>query len=142
LLFTTSPQFRFYIPFLMILSLFFIAEFITSEKIAKSLLVVSMIVIMIPLLFTIPNLQTSTFSTSYLIEPHENSQFQTEYKTLDIGNTQINSPTNIDFFWGTGNTKLPALNEQQFDYFKTHFNVIPLQRTEELKDGFYLKTLD
>ncbi|PWK19801.1 LIC_10190 family membrane protein [Xanthomarina spongicola] len=142
ILFITSPQFRFYVPFLLILSLFLIAEFIKSEKIVKSILVVSTILITIPLFFTIPNLKTSTFLTSYLIEPHENSQFKTEYKTLNLENTQINTPTNIEFFWGTGNTKLPALNKQQLDYFKTHFKVMPQQRTENLKDGFYLKEID
>ena len=142
ILFVTSPQFRFYVPFIMILSLFLIAEFIKSEKLVRSLIIVFTIVIMIPLFFAIPNFKTSTFSTSYLVEPHGNSQFDEDYKTIDLGNTQINTPTNIEFFWGTGNTKLPALNKQQLDYFKAHFKVIPQQRTEELKDGFYFKELD
>ncbi|PWI29628.1 hypothetical protein DI383_10420 [Flavobacteriaceae bacterium LYZ1037] len=142
ILFITSPQFRFYMPFVFILSLFIIAEIITSEKITKSILVISTIVILFPLLFVIPNIKTSTFLASYLVEPHRNSQFESKYKTLKIGNTKINTPSNIDFFWGTGNTKIPALNEQQFEYFKTHFKVIPQQRTENLKDGFYFKSLD
>jgi uncharacterized protein YydD (DUF2326 family) len=94
------------------------------------------------LFFTIPNVQTSTFSISYLIDPHGNSQFEADYQTIDLGNTQINTPTEIDFFWGTGNTKLPALNKQQLEYFQEQFKVIPQQRTEYLKDGFYYKTVD
>ncbi|TYA59079.1 LIC_10190 family membrane protein [Formosa maritima] len=142
ILFATSPQFRFYIPFVIILSLFLLSEIIKSEKITKGILVLSTIVIIVPLFFTIPNIQTSTFSTNYVIEPHENSQYKTEYKVLELGNTKFNTPTNIYFFWGTGNTKLPALNEQQLNYFKTHFKVIPQQRTENLEDGFYFKKLD
>jgi len=142
LLFTTSPQYRFYIPFLMILSLFLIAEFITSKKLTKGFMAISTLIIMVPLFFAIPNNKTSTFSLSYLVEPHGNSQFNEDYQTINLENTQINTPSNIDFFWGTGNTKLPALNKQQFEYFKTHFNVIPQQRTEELKDGFYFKAID
>jgi len=142
LLFTTSPQYRFYIPFLMILSLFLIAEFITSKKLTKGFMAISTLIIMVPLFFAIPNNKTSTFSLSYLVEPHGNSQFNEDYQTINLENTQINTPSNIDFFWGTGNTKLPALNKQQLEYFKTHFNVIPQQRTEELKDGFYFKAID
>jgi hypothetical protein len=142
ILFVTSPQFRFYIPFLMILSLFLIAEIIKTEKRVKRLLMVSILAISIPLFFTIPNVQTSTFSISYLIDPHGNSQFEADYQTIDLGNTQINTPTEIDFFWGTGNTKLPALNKQQLEYFQEQFKVIPQQRTEYLKDGFYYKTVD
>ncbi|WP_417858719.1 hypothetical protein, partial [Xanthomarina gelatinilytica] len=84
--------------------------------------------------------KTSTFSTSYLIEPHGNSRFAKDYQTINLGNTHINTPKNINFFWGTGNTPLPALNAQQLEYFKTNFKVIPQQRTEDLKDGFYFKT--
>lgn len=142
ILFITSPQFRFYMPFVFILSLFLIAEIIKSDKIIKPLLVASIMAIIIPLFFVIPSMKTSTFSMSYLIEPHENSQYKTQYKLLEIDNTQINTPTNIDFFWGTGNTPLPALKEQQLEYFKTHFKVIPQQRTDKLEDGFYLKSLD
>ncbi|GGG45898.1 LIC_10190 family membrane protein [Bizionia arctica] len=142
ILFVTSPQFRFYVPFVIILSLFLIAEVIKSEKVIKSLLAVSILAILIPLFFAIPKVQTNRFETGYMIEPHGNSQFETDYQTIEVGNTQINYPTNIDFFWGTGNTKLPALNKQQLDYFKTYFKVIPQQRTENLKDGFYFKSLD
>ena len=56
-------------------------------------------------------------------------------------NTIINVPTTIDFFWGTGDLELPALNKEQLEYFKTYFNIIPQQRTENLKDGFYSKVL-
>jgi hypothetical protein len=142
ILFVTSPQFRFYMPFVFILSLFLIAEIIKTEKKVKRILTVSFLAILVPLFFTIPKVQTSTFSTSYLIEPHGNCQFESEYQTIDLGNTHINAPTEIDFFWGTGNTKLPALNKQQLEYFKEYFNVIPQQRTKNLKDGFYFKSLD
>ena len=142
LLFTTSPQFRFYIPFLMILSLFLIAEIITSEKLTKGFIAISTLIIIVPLFFEIPNFKASSFLFSYLVEPHGNSQFDEGYQTIILENTQINTPNNIEFFWGTGNTKLPALNKQQLDYFKAHFKVIPQQRTEELKDGFYFKELD
>jgi hypothetical protein len=142
ILFITSPQFRFYMPFVFILSLFLMAEIIKSEKRVKRFLTVSIMAISIPLFFIITNVQTSRFSTSYLIKPHGNSQFKLEYQTKDLGNIQINTPTNIDFFWGTGNTPLPALNQQQLDYFKAHFKVIPEQRSKKLEDGFYFKQLD
>lgn len=139
-LFITSPQFRFYMPFVFILSLLLISKIITSESLAKRFLVLGVLAVLVPLIFNIPNLKTSTFSTSYLIEPHGNSRFAKDYQTINLGNTHINTPKNINFFWGTGNTPLPALNAQQLEYFKTNFKVIPQQRTEDLKDGFYFKT--
>ena len=83
-----------------------------------------------------------TFSSNQLIKPHENSRYTTDYEILQLENTSINTPDNIDFFWDPGDIQLPALNKQQLDYFKTYFKVIPQQRTENLKDGFYSKELE
>ena len=113
-------------------------------------MMVSLLITAIPLFYPIKlsqltkndfHLDLSHFSTAYLIKPHKNSQYSNQSETLQLENTIINSPLNIDFFWGTGDVKLPALNKEQKEYFKTYFNIIPQQRTEFLKDGFYSKVL-
>jgi hypothetical protein len=77
-----------------------------------------------------------------VIKPHRNSQFEAGYEVLNIESISINAPTAIDFFWGTGDLPLPSVNKQQLEYFKTYFNIIPQQRTEDVKDGFYSKALE
>ena len=84
----------------------------------------------------------SHFSTANLITPYRNSQFSHKSEPLQLENTIINTPTHIDFFWGTGDVELPALNKEQLEYFRMYFHIIPQQRTKDLKDGFYSKVLE
>jgi hypothetical protein len=136
--------------FLAFLSLWATALFIKQKKIIYIGMVLSLVITAIPLFYSIKlsqltnndfHLDLSHFSTDFLITPHKNSQYSKQSEAIQIENTIINSPTNIDFFWGTGDIDLPALNKEQLEYFKTYFKIIPQQRTENLKDGFYSKTL-
>ena len=79
----------------------------------------------------------SQFSLNYVVHPFKNSRYPEEYKTIQLEKTTINTPSQVDFFWGTGNIPIPAVNKEQLDYFNTYFNVIPQQQTENLKDGFH-----
>lgn len=110
----------------------------------KSLLIMTVIAcagfIFIPI--KVGQIETHSFAFKNFIVPHSNSQYPLVYKTETIQDSQIHIPTNIDSFWETGNTPLPAVNEQQLNYFKTYFNVIPQQRSTNLKDGFILKTIE
>jgi hypothetical protein len=150
-LFLTSPQYRFFFPFILCFSLLIASNVLMHKKSIQVVIVLSVILAAIPLFFKINNQQitnnkqlavSSTFSSEYLITPYKNSKYSEEYETLPLQNTSIHTPNNVDFFWGTGNIPLPALNQEQFDFFKTHFKVIPQQRTKDLKDGFYGKKLD
>lgn len=113
-------------------------------------MIISLLITALPLFYPIKlsqltnndfHLDLSHFSTTYLIKPHKNSQYSKVSKPLQFESTIINTPTNIDFFWGTGDVDLPALKKEQLEYFKTYYHIIPQQRTENLKDGFYSKTL-
>jgi hypothetical protein len=104
----------------------------------------------IPLLYPINNTNltnttyhtvSSTFSFNYSILPSKNSRYSTNYETVSVGNLKLNAPTEIDFLWGTGDIPLPALKEEQLDYFSTYFNSIPQQLGESLEEGFYSKNL-
>jgi hypothetical protein len=149
-LFLTSPQYRFYFPFILVFSLLILGLIVIHKKTIQIVLIGATVLVFIPLVFLV-NIQKLTnnenhvnsnpFKLTYLIEPHRNSRFANDYKTIQMGNTYINTPNNIDFFWGTGDVPVPAVNQEQLDYFKTYFRVIPQQYSEDLKDGFYCKTI-
>ncbi len=146
----TSPQYRFFFPFILCFSLWIASKLLVHKKSIQVVIVLSIILAAIPLFFKINNQQitnnkqlavSSTFSSEYLITPYKNSKYSEDYQTIQLENISIHTPNNVDFFWGTGDIPLPALNQEQFDFFKTHFKVIPQQRSEDLKDGFYGKEL-
>ncbi|WP_452226962.1 LIC_10190 family membrane protein [Lacinutrix cladophorae] len=147
-LFLTSPQYRFFFPFILCFSLLLVSKIILHKKSMEVVLVVCTILTTIPLFFKVNNQQitnnkqlavSSTFSLKYIITPYKNSKYSEDYITIQLKETNINTPTNVDFFWGTGDIPLPALNQEQLDFFKTYFHRIPQQRTENLKDGFISK---
>lgn len=150
-LLTVSPQYRFFFPFILILSLLILSAFIYKQKTIKIIIGFGLVMTAMSLFFSMnvsklteDNMQeaTHTFKVDYVIKPHSNSQFETGYEVLNIESISINAPTAIDFFWGTGDLPLPSVNKQQLEYFKTYFNIIPQQRTEDVKDGFYSKALE
>ncbi|PNQ73138.1 hypothetical protein C1T31_09125 [Hanstruepera neustonica] len=146
LLFVISPQYRFFFPFMMIFGFMILKLLIVNDKILKVILVFTTIVAAIPLFFSINNQQltnnkhhvvNSQFSTQYLIQPYGLSKYPRDYNIIQEGNTQFHTPSQMNFFWGTGNMPLPAINQEQLDYFKNYFDVIPQQFSENLKNGFY-----
>lgn len=150
LLFMTSPQYRFFMNFILFFSLFCFACLIENKKIINSLLALSqvpvIIVLFIPINFNGFSNNTfmqksSNFSISNLVFPHKNTKNNTEFVTVKLGNLNYNSPINNDFFWGNGDGALPCVNKDQIEYFKKYFNTIPQMRTNDLKDGFYAKTI-
>ncbi|HMC01269.1 MAG TPA: hypothetical protein VKN14_09570 [Flavobacteriaceae bacterium] len=149
-LFAVSPQYRFFFQFIIILSLFILSMIIKKQKAIKIVVGLGLVITAIPLFsaMKIPMLSesqtqtTSVFKLNYIIEPHSNSRYQTDHKTIQLENTTINTPTNINFFWATGNTPIPALNKQQLEYFKTYFKVVPQQQSTDIKDGFYFKKVE
>jgi len=150
-LLTASPQYRFFFPFILVLSLFILSNIIYKQKIIKVFISLGLVITAIPLIFSMNIMQlsdnglhktTNSFSFENLVKPHSNSRYTSDFETIQLENTIINTPTNIDFFWGTGDLPLPAVNKQQLEYFKTYFKVIPQQNSENLKDGFYSEKLE
>lgn len=150
LLFTITPQYRFFFPFLMFLTLAVLSVIIKNTFLIKASITGSVLIASVPLFVSFNNAKltnteyhtaSSTFSTDYIIEPHSNSKYGIGYKSTKTVNAVIYSPTEIDFFWGTGNLPLPALNEQQLNYFRDYFNVMPQLRGDSIEEGFYSKIL-
>jgi len=148
ILFNTSPQYRFFLPFLLISSFLILSIFSLKKSVVQGLIVVSVVLVCISVFIPFnrevltenkQHQQTSTFEINYILKPHSNSKYPDPFETITIGNTNFNLPKNDDFFWETGNTPLPAVSKVQIEYFKTYFSIIPQMRTAVIRDGFYSK---
>ena len=73
----------------------------------------------------------------YVLVPHPSTKYtQATYKKNTLGNLTYYTPTNIDFFWATGDGELPSIQQQQLEDFKDYFEQAPQLRTDKLEDGF------
>ncbi|WP_433763313.1 LIC_10190 family membrane protein [Flavobacterium ginsenosidimutans] len=150
LLLITSPQYRFFIQFVLFFSLFCFICLIQNKKLMNVLLVLSQIPIAIILFFPFnlskfanhkSLMEISTFSTNNIVFPYQNSKSNTTFENIQLGNLKYNSPQKNDFLWASGNGDLPCVNKKQIDTFEKYFQYIPQMRTNELKDGFYAKKI-
>jgi len=147
-LFLSSPQYRFFLNFILFFSFLWMTIFINKRKVILILLGISTFATAF-VLFIPMNLKslarnehavaTSNFSIENIIFPHQNSKYQTDFERIENEHFYYNSPTNIDFFWGTANGSIPCVNEKQIDYFDQKYNIKPQMRSDDLKDGFYAK---
>jgi hypothetical protein len=147
-LFCSSPQYRFFMNFLMLFSFFLMALVLDKiNGIVLSLyfsIFITGFVLLIPinLNFLTKNkftLSNSNFSTKNIITPYKNTKLNTAFEPLQNGNLNFNSPIENDFFWGSGDGKLPCVNKAQIEYFDYYYKVKPQMRGTDLKDGFYAK---
>ncbi|MET0944180.1 MAG: hypothetical protein ABWY22_02105 [Flavobacterium sp.] len=150
LLFITSPQYRFFMNFILFFSLFCFISIVQDKKIINSLLVLTLIPTIVVLFLPINlnqfsnhkfMLEISNFSVKNLVSPYQNTKNSTAFETIQLENLKYNSPVKNDFFWANGNGKLPCVNKEQLEYFKEYFHIIPQMRTNDLKDGFYAKKI-
>ena len=150
-LFSTSPQYRFFLNGILWLVCVWISIIIFHRKTINTLLIASCIPVVF-IVFLPVNLnrysnykfmlELSHFEPKYTIFPHANSKYNPKFEKVNEGNLTYFSPIHHSFFWGTYNGPLPTVNKDQIDYFKTYFHLIPQQRTNALKDGFYSKHLN
>ncbi len=148
LLFMSSPQYRFFMNFILFFSFMWMAIFLTKRKQIMALLTVSTLVTAF-VLFIPLNLKhlarnevavlTSHFSIRHFIFPYQNSKYEVDFERIENDHFYYNSPKNIDFFWGTANGEIPCVNQTQIDYFEKNYHVKPQMRSDDLKDGFYAK---
>ncbi len=146
----TSPQFRFFIHFILFFGFFIMACMVKNKRIVTILLFGSTLPVVLLLFFSVKFsmlthnkliIDNSRFTPNELVFPHKNSKLKTTFYKMKIGNLEYNSPDENSYFWTNGDGKLPCVNAQQIDYFKTYFQYIPQLRTQNIKDGFYSKKL-
>jgi len=147
LLLITSPQFRFFLNFIIFFGSFILACLLITKKNSIACISLSTVIVAILVFFPVNisvltqnKLFTSTrnFHFANLIFPAENSNLHV-YISQKTGNMQYYSPDKNAYFWYGGNGKLPCVNKQQLDYFEMYFHFVPQQRSTDLKDGFYSK---
>ncbi|AWK05166.1 hypothetical protein HYN56_13355 [Flavobacterium crocinum] len=146
----TSPQYRFFMNFILFFSLFCFASIFSGKKTIQYFLILSIFPTCIALLFSVNlnrfsnhkfMLKISNFSIENSIFPYQNSKSNTAFESIQLGNLKYNSPVENDFFWANGDGNLPCVDKQQLDYFEKYYHIIPQMWTNNLKDGFYSKQL-
>lgn len=145
LMIMTSPQYRYFIHFILFFGLMIFTVLCSNKKIILGLnylfIIPILIVLFIPINFnTLANNEVisknQTFAFSNIIFPNENSNLNTDFEVIENGNLKYHSPVKNSFFWGAGNGDLPAQNKLQIEYFEQYYFIIPQQRSKNLKDGF------
>lgn len=148
LLFATSPQYRFFMNFILFFSLFCLALLIRRKKTIYFLLQFSLFVTIAVVFFPINlnrfsnykfMMEISNFSSDNIIFPNKNTKYDTPFESIKNGNLIYHSPVKNDFFWASGDGDLPTVNKTQIEYFEKYFHITPQLRTQNLKDGFYAK---
>lgn len=145
LLLYLSPQYRFFVNFILFFGLFCTACLISNRKIILGMLAVSGLVasvfVFVPMrLDAVTQNKHANFSTAFsisnIVYPHPNSRSDTGFEKLRNGNLEYYSPVNNDFFWKTGNGPLPCVNKEQLEFFEKRFGVRPQLRGKTLGEGF------
>ncbi|KIA98840.1 hypothetical protein OA93_08120 [Flavobacterium sp. KMS] len=150
LLLLSSPQYRFFMNFILLFSFLMASLILNNRNRIILVLYISLSILAFIVIFPI-NLKVfttntfltsnSTFSISNIVYPYKNSKFDTEYKPIINGNLRYNSPVDNSFFWGTGDGAIPCVNKEQIKYFEAYYKIKPQMRTTNLKDGFYAKNI-
>lgn len=151
LLFAISPQYRFFMNFIIFFGTFCFAAIVQSKKIVQVVLFIALIPTFV-LLFIPINLsslsankammKTNTISLANILIPSKNSNRTSIYEVQQLGNLQYNSPLQTSVIWSTGNVDLPCVGMRQIKLHRRKFKVIPQMRTSDLKDGFYSKNVE
>lgn len=149
-----APQYRFFLPEFIFLSVVIVNEILnstTSIKATRPALAIGIIlpvVFMLPLKFSYFTESTrqsfpEKFEKSQLIIPQPNSRFHMmRFEEKTKGNLKYYSPSENFFFFGTANGELPCVNEAYLYYFEYYYSIIPQMRRSDLKDGFYSEKIE
>lgn len=144
ILLVTSPQFRFFLNFILFFSGFIVACCFGSKR-GIAILSCGSLSILTVLVFLPINVgrfsknklfaSTKDVHLQNLAFPAANSNLNTHH-FVSKGNLNYYSPNKEPYFWYSGNGPLPCVNTRQLDFFERKFHLIPQQRTTRLKDGF------
>lgn len=151
-LFSTSPQYRFILNFVLFFGFLITSCLIKEKRMIINFFYFSITLVILTFIYTIKpynaKLKTKLFKvesnvilTENLFFPYQNSNLNTIYKSYKTGNLIYNSPDINTVLWITGNGKLPCVNRKQLEFFKKRYGYIPQMQTNNLKDGFYSKNI-
>lgn len=147
ILFLTSPQYRFFLVFILFFMGILLAHYLHHKNLIKSLQTASIFILIFLLFvpfsysrFTENELMTnrSIFKKDYLISPHKSSQYSFQFNVFSVGNLNYYSPPKRAYIWVTGDGQLPCVNKKQINFFKRKLQLIPqLRNPTRLEEGFF-----
>ena len=148
----TSPQFRFFLPEFIFLTVLILSTLFNYFKIKFKLFQLLYLLFLFSSLVLIEYLdfknisdnkylQTkSIFKINNLIVPDSNSKYDyLKFELVKNGNLYYFSPKENFFFYGTADGNLPCVNKVQIDYLEKYYYIKPQLRTSNISDGFYSK---
>ena len=152
IVFLVSPQFRFFMPEFIFLSVILLADIFNRIKIEPKFVNLLLLAsVILPLLISFFgdfkaltsnkfNQEETSVKPSQLYLPELNSRYgNISFETFTESNLKYNSPKDNFFFYGTANGPLPCTNVRIIKRFKRNYHIIPQMRTGNLNDGFYSK---
>ena len=128
-----SPNFRFYLAFLLFFSM-------SIKAIAGQRLNFKYFNFLGWILFLTTGVYLAlhqNFRLENTIKPQPVSSLSKRYKTEVIDNFEYHYPDNQELFWQTGDAPLPAVHKRQIEFFEQHFSIVPQQSPD--KNYFYSK---
>lgn len=146
--YTTSPQYRYFLPIVLAISLILIVDLLYKKIIIiRFFVVLNLVLLSFSGIFGLNldgmmnnNLMSKKypFVPSQIISPRAISQFEDlKFIQYEIKNLKYYSPVEDSlFFWETFNGPLPSVNKKMIDYFSIHYNHIPQLRSKSIKNGF------
>lgn len=143
-----SPQFRFFLPEFVFLSVVLISACIHRFKVPVKMQHACMIIfVLLPLpamsLLGMKQLtdnkhnhQNDRITASQLLIPEPSSKYRGRFQQSQIGNFTYFHPDEDYFFYASGDGPLPCTSKPQIQLMKRRFGIEPAMRTDRLKDGF------
>jgi len=147
-LYTTSPQYRFFLPILLSIGLFISAGLLHRRfNTIKILFILNLVLLTALGVFglNLDGIMNNNMMSkkhpllpSQIISPRAITQFEDlKFVECELQNLKYFSPSKDSlFFWQTSNGPLPCVNKEMIEYFSTYYNHIPQLRTRNIKDGF------
>ncbi|WP_269225460.1 LIC_10190 family membrane protein [Flavobacterium eburneipallidum] len=154
LLLLTSPQFRFFLPEFVFLSVLALSTLFNYFKMNSQWVRFTLLTGIILPLIAVPFIDYKNFTANKLHQhkekynwyqiliPEKNSKYaEIPFEKIKEGNLDYYSPKENFFFYGTANGDIPCVNKVQVEYFKNYYYIKPQLRTSDLSDGFYSKSI-
>jgi len=146
----TSPQFRYFLYITFAGFLFVAAALFNYLKadivVYKIVMFLGSVIVFITFLnFGLDKLTTNRqhlahgkISVQQLYLPSGITKYpDMKFIKVKLDNLNYYSPEYNFFTYGTANGPLPCVNSQQIEFLQKNLGIIPQQRTNDIKDGFY-----
>ncbi|WP_162926897.1 LIC_10190 family membrane protein [Flavobacterium psychrotrophum] len=149
----TAPQFRYYLPQVLVLACYCIAmvvSYFKNNNISRPMLILGCVAAYIPFFsLSLSSLSrnslhksTGHVALSQLYLPEKNTRFKDmKYLHAEKGNLNFYYTEKDFLMYGTADGPLPCINPRQIEFYKSHFGIVPQLRGNTLKDGFYSQSV-